>query len=236
MPLRLTPRSWALAVGVAVTFGLVYALTSNGWAAFAFLVAGLAAVTLVVTRPERERVAGLVERAVERGWSHEPTAADPAVSRLAPLDHPGEARDVVRGSWLGRPFVAYERTHRTRTDADDPETERRHDLAVVAVTARTPALVLDPPPRRWSPPAPGRAAPTVFDVRWQVVDGRAALTGAVRRRLLAPDARGLHLRCTGEHVVAVRERPFDADGLEAVLDLLGDLASMLAPGGDPAAR
>lgn len=220
---------WVLCASVPVVFGLVYAATGHGGLATAVLVLGLVATAVVVTEPERHRVAGLREESVTQGWQHAVTADDPAVSRLAPLDHPGEVRDLIRGTWRGRAFVAYDRSHTLRRHPDDPETETRHQLAVAAVAARPAApLALDPPARRWLPPWLGVAPPTVFDVRWTVAHGELdALPDAARERLLASDTRGLHVRCTDAHVVAIRQRPFTADELTPVLDLLCDLATLV---------
>lgn len=220
---------WVLCATVPVLFGMVYAATGEAGLSIGVLVLGLVAAAVVVTQPERQRVAGLRDRSAAQGWEHAPTADDPVVSRLAPLDHPGEVHDLIRGRWRNRGFVAYDRSHTLRRDPDDAATETRHQLAVVAVDAHPAApLALDPPARRWLPPWAGAAPPSVFDVRWTVVDGRLdALPESARERLLASDTRGLHVRCTEAHVVAIRQRPFTADELAAVLDLLCDLAPLV---------
>ena len=226
MHLHLTPAGWVLCAVVPAAFGLTGAL-ADGWAPWAVLVVGLVAVGVVATAPERARLAGLRERAATHGWAYAPSGEDPGVSRVPPLDSPGTVRNLLRGRWRDRDVLAYERTHRTRRDPEDPDTERVHEYAVVAVTGRpATTVVLDPPPRRWLPPVPGTAPPTDFDARWTVLHGAGALTPVLRERLLAPDARGLHVRCTDTHVVAVRPRPFDADALERTLDLLCDLADL----------
>lgn len=226
---------WVLCGCVPLLFGMVYAATGDGALAGTVLVIGLVATAVVVTEPERRRVAGLREESVVQGWQHTPTADDPVVSTLAPLDHPGEVRDLIRGTWRGRAFLAYDRSHTLRRDPDDPETETRHQLAVVAVSARpTAPIALDPPARRWLPPWQGTAPASVFDVRWTVAHGELdALPDAARERLLTSDTRGLHVRCTDAHVVAIRRRPFTADELAPVLDLLCDLAPLVETrGGD----
>lgn len=227
----MTPTSWVLCVAVVAGFATLNAVTDNHPLAPLALLAGLAAIAVVVLRTERERVAALVARADQHGWSHQPTAPDPELVPLPPVSDPGTVRDVLRGRWRGREVLAYERTHQTQADADDPDTAKQTHLAVVAVGAApgTP-FVVDPRPRRWLPPTPGVAPPSVFDVRWEVVEGH--LDEALRRLLMAPDARGLRLRRTRTHVVAVGAPMPDPDRLEAVLDLLCDLAEA----GDAPAR
>jgi len=162
----------------------------------------------------KKRVAEFQTLAAQRGWIHVErddrwvVAFDGAPFGLG---HNRQARNVLRGTWSGRPFIAFDYVYYTTETSTDAEghtshREQSHSYGVVAVESGAPFPALEVTPEGFFTRMLGRL--TNRDIELESEDFNRAFTVTCPDRKFASDV--LHPR-TMEFLLAHREAAFRFD-------------------------